>query len=261
MGLVKFVVNQNRKFYMSKYFEKVIKVVCVSAAIILVFLIVNVIFNRAEPALAINSCSCLSQSACDTSFGTAYSESASACAVGMENCCYQGSCSCLNAGVCKTIGSAVVANTSSACSAGMVRCCYVTSESESPSEPPAGSNASKSGTAINQDDAKIVIDNYDGASCGVPGTSFSFPCPLGGGQEKLPQIFGRIIKWSLGLVGALFFAMFIYGGFMYIIAGANSKNAETGQKTLVNAVIGLTIVIFSYMIVTWLYETFSAGLG
>lgn len=102
---------------------------------------------------------------------------------------------------------------------------------------------------------------FDKTMCQVPGTSFGFPCPLGGGADKLPQIFGRVIRWVLGLVGALFFAMFIYGGFMYIIAGENAKNAETGQKTLVNAVIGLAIVIGSYMIVSWIIGIFNAGLG
>lgn len=94
-----------------------------------------------------------------------------------------------------------------------------------------------------------------------PGTSFGFPCPLGGGAEKLPQIFGRVIRWVLGLVGALFFAMFIYGGFMYIVAGENAKNAETGQKTLINAVIGLAIVIGAYMLVEWIVGIFSAGVA
>jgi hypothetical protein len=84
---------------------------------------------------------------------------------------------------------------------------------------------------------------------------------LGGGADKLPQIFGRVIRWVLGLVGALFFAMFVYGGFLYIIAGDNAKNAETGKKTLINAVIGLVIVITSYMVVTWIVETFTAGLS
>jgi len=108
-------------------------------------------------------------------------------------------------------------------------------------------------------DAKTTAKAYDKSLCNVPGTSFQFPCPLGGGAEKLPQVFGRVIKWILGLVGALFFAMFVYGGFLYIIAGDSAKNAETGKKTLINAVMGLVIVIGSYMFVTWIIETFSAG--
>lgn len=110
--------------------------------------------------------------------------------------------------------------------------------------------------------AKTTTVTYDKTLCDVPGyCEKCFPCPLGGGADKLPQIFGRVIRWVLGLVGALFFAMFIYGGFLYIVAGDNSKNAETGKKTLVNAVIGLAIVIGSYMFVSWLVTTFNTGLG
>ncbi|MFA6161133.1 MAG: pilin [Patescibacteria group bacterium] len=110
--------------------------------------------------------------------------------------------------------------------------------------------------------AKTTTVTYDKTLCDVPGYCKNcFPCPLGGGADKLPQIFGRVIRWVLGLVGALFFAMFVYGGFLYIIAGDNAKNAETGKKTLINAVIGLVIVITSYMVVTWIVETFTAGLS
>jgi len=108
---------------------------------------------------------------------------------------------------------------------------------------------------------KVQTQTFDKTMCQVPGTSFSFPCPLGGGADKLPQVFGRVIRWVLGLVGALFFAMFIYGGFMYIIAGENAKNAEIGQKTLVNAVIGLAIVIGAYMLVEWVVGIFTAGVA
>lgn len=126
---------------------------------------------------------------------------------------------------------------------------------------PAGTASGIAPKDAAQGTAKTTTVNYDKSLCNVPGTSFQFPCPLGGGADKLPQIFGRVIRWVLGLVGALFFAMFVYGGFLYIIAGDNAKNAETGKKTLINAVIGLVIVITSYMVVTWIIETFTTGLS
>lgn len=82
----------------------------------------------------------------------------------------------------------------------------------------------------------------------------SFPCPLG--ERNVSRIIGSLIRWVLGLVGALFFAMFVYGGFMYIIAGENAKSAETGQKTLINAVIGLFIVVGAYVVLGWLLGIF-----
>lgn len=90
--------------------------------------------------------------------------------------------------------------------------------------------------------------------CGTDVGGISFPCPLG--ERNVSRIIGSLIRWVLGLVGALFFAMFIYGGFMYIIAGENAKNAEIGQKTLINAVIGISIVVGAYVVLGWLLGIF-----
>jgi len=101
--------------------------------------------------------------------------------------------------------------------------------------------------------------SLDTSGCKVPGTEFTFPCPLG--ERGVNQIIGNLIKWVLGVVGGLFLVMFVYGGFQYIISGANSKSAELGQKTLINAVIGITIVIGAYILVDALAKLFKLGLA
>jgi len=98
----------------------------------------------------------------------------------------------------------------------------------------------------------------DKSGCKVKGTDFTFPCPLG--ERPIAQIIGSLIKWALGVVGGLFLVMFVYGGFLYIISGANSKNAELGQKTLVNAVMGIAIVIGAYVLVQSLAKVYGLGL-
>ncbi|MDD2786180.1 MAG: pilin [Patescibacteria group bacterium] len=228
------------------------------------FFTFNAISVKSVQAL---SCGCQSADSCDSIGGNIWNDSMltqSSPPSGLVACCYQGSCAYISSDKCDA-ALGTVASPAYACKGGLVRCCTGNVENSNTGGTNSADDwAGKDGTVKTDatgSQPKVVVDNYDGSSCKVPGTNFSFPCPLGGGQEKLPQIFGRIIRWSLGLVGALFFAMFIYGGFMYIVAGGSSKNAETGQKTLVNAVIGLTIVIFSYMIVTWVVETFMAGLG
>ncbi len=92
---------------------------------------------------------------------------------------------------------------------------------------------------------KSTIDD----KCGNGG----FPCPLG---TDIPALLGNVIGWVLGLVGALFLAMFVWGGALYITAG-DSKRAEEGQKTLVNAVIGVVIVMLSYTMVNWVLSKIS----
>jgi len=95
--------------------------------------------------------------------------------------------------------------------------------------------------------------------CTTP-AGVSFPCPLGAGAT-IPKIVGRMINWILGLVGALFFAMFIWGGVLYIMAGSDSKNAANGQKTMVNAVIGLAFIIFGYALITTLLTVIGSSVA
>jgi len=54
----------------------------------------------------------------------------------------------------------------------------------------------------------------------------------------------------LGVVGMLTIAYLIYGGVIYITAGGNEESAESGKKTIRNAIVGLIIILFSYVIVS-----------
>lgn len=65
-----------------------------------------------------------------------------------------------------------------------------------------------------------------------------------------------IIELLLGVVGVITLLFIIIGGFQYILSGANPDLAEQGKKTIKNAVIGLVIVILSYIIVVVVTNTF-----
>lgn len=67
---------------------------------------------------------------------------------------------------------------------------------------------------------------------------------------SIPTIVNYIISAMLSLVGALFFVMFLWGGFGYLTAGGDSQKVQKSQKVLTNAVIGLVIVATAYAIVT-----------
>ncbi|MFA6447596.1 MAG: pilin [Patescibacteria group bacterium] len=111
-----------------------------------------------------------------------------------------------------------------------------------------------------QQQTQPAIESTEGRTCKTP-AGVLFPCPLGTGTaENISSLIGQIIRWCLGLVGALFFAMFVWGGVLYMTAGS-SKRAEEGQKTLVNAAIGMAIVIFSYLFVAWVLNVIGAALS
>lgn len=57
----------------------------------------------------------------------------------------------------------------------------------------------------------------------------------------------RILLYFAGIVAVIFV---IIGGYKYMTAGGNEESAGKGRKTMVQAIIGLVIVILSYVIIT-----------
>jgi hypothetical protein len=63
-------------------------------------------------------------------------------------------------------------------------------------------------------------------------------------------ILTHVISIFLSLTGLIAVLFIMIGGYQYLTSGANEELAKTGKKTLTNAIIGLGIVILSYVIVT-----------
>jgi len=63
------------------------------------------------------------------------------------------------------------------------------------------------------------------------------------------------IQMLLGIVGILSLLFLVIGGFQYITSGANPELAESGKKTVRNSIIGLIIVLLSYIIVITVVNT------
>jgi len=78
--------------------------------------------------------------------------------------------------------------------------------------------------------------------------TFNMDDPLGG--VSIPQLIGRVIAQALPLVGALFLLVFIWSGVLWLTAGGDSKKVESATKNMLNAAIGMAIVICAYMIVS-----------
>jgi hypothetical protein len=81
------------------------------------------------------------------------------------------------------------------------------------------------------------------------------------GTISLNEVIKRVIRTALGFVGALFLAMFVYGGTLWMVAGGDAKKVESGRKTLINAVIGMVVIAISYSIISIIFETASVIRG
>ncbi len=68
---------------------------------------------------------------------------------------------------------------------------------------------------------------------------------LNGGWENLIQV---IVNWVLILAAVIAFIYLIWSGFIYLTAGGNADNAKKGQQGIINAIIGIVIIVLSYAI-------------
>lgn len=64
----------------------------------------------------------------------------------------------------------------------------------------------------------------------------------------------KIIEWALYLAAIIAVVFIIIGGYYYITAAGRDEQAKQGRKTLVNALIGLAIIVLSFMIVQVVYR-------
>ena len=76
---------------------------------------------------------------------------------------------------------------------------------------------------------------------------------LGGGLNcsttTASGLLKQVITWMLGLAGLISVLFLIIGGFWYITSAGNEETAEKGKNTAINAIIGIVIIVLSWVIV------------
>jgi len=82
---------------------------------------------------------------------------------------------------------------------------------------------------------------------------------IGSAFQNFGELFTNIVRVALFAAGLVFFAMTVWGGFRYLNAGGDPKEADSARRTLTNAGIGLLIVVVSFAIIEIL--THMAGRG
>jgi len=70
----------------------------------------------------------------------------------------------------------------------------------------------------------------------------------------LQEIFKNVVNVALGFAGIAFFILLIVGGFKFMSAGGDPKALESAKKTLTSALIGLLVVLLSYLVLVFIKE-------
>jgi hypothetical protein len=80
-------------------------------------------------------------------------------------------------------------------------------------------------------------------------------------SQSLSELIGNAIKIFLTFSGAVAVVFVIIGGFYYLTAQGNEEQAEKGKKTLINAIIGVIIIIMAYVIINVITNLVSTPSG
>ncbi|PIZ00399.1 hypothetical protein COY62_02755, partial [bacterium (Candidatus Howlettbacteria) CG_4_10_14_0_8_um_filter_40_9] len=74
--------------------------------------------------------------------------------------------------------------------------------------------------------------------------------PISGGEDLTPAILlSNIVNYILLFAAAIAVLFLIIGGIKYIVSQGNEKAVESSKHTILYAVIGLLIIILSFVIV------------
>ena len=79
------------------------------------------------------------------------------------------------------------------------------------------------------------------------------------GTASLGQLVTDVIRILLFVVGMIAVIFIIIGGYRYIMAHGNEEQAESAKKTIYHAIIGLAIVILSFIMVTIISKVLITG--
>lgn len=75
------------------------------------------------------------------------------------------------------------------------------------------------------------------------------------------EAIGRIIKIALGFLGLIALVIVMIAGFKWMTSNGNEEKIKNAKKMLLNGIIGMIIILFSYVIVNFIIKTAQEGTG
>ncbi|EKE12623.1 MAG: hypothetical protein ACD_13C00149G0005 [uncultured bacterium] len=71
--------------------------------------------------------------------------------------------------------------------------------------------------------------------------------------SDLSVLFDNVVGYALGFAGIVLFILLLVAGFKYITSGGDPKAVEGAKKTLTSAIIGLVVILVSYLVLVLIY--------
>ncbi len=116
--------------------------------------------------------------------------------------------------------------------------------------PLATTNAQKSTT---NNSSTTTTSGGDRIQDGLSGISEAFPETVVSKDGDLKDLAKKVIDVALYVAAIVAVIFIIIGGYRYIFSAGSEEGAKAGRKTLLNALIGLAIIVLSYVMVQVVY--------
>jgi hypothetical protein len=79
----------------------------------------------------------------------------------------------------------------------------------------------------------------------------------GGAVSNFNTLFGNIVGWVLTIAAIVAFFYLIVSGFQYITAGGDAAKAQTARQGIINALIGIVVILISWVVLRYVGTQFS----
>lgn len=76
--------------------------------------------------------------------------------------------------------------------------------------------------------------------------------PIAASNGSIKVLIANIGSFIIWIAGALALGYLIYGGILYITAGGDAEKATKGRTAIINAVIGIVVVLAALIIIGYL---------
>lgn len=115
---------------------------------------------------------------------------------------------------------------------------------------PGGGAATPTGTTQNPVGSGTTQVSGGAVGEGLKQLGGIFPSTGFGATNSIGGLIIGVIKFLMGLLFAVAVLMLIIGGFMYVTAAGSEDRAKMGRRTITYALIGMSVAILAYVIVS-----------
>ena len=123
------------------------------------------------------------------------------------------------------------------------------SAGDTPQSQQTGTANEPSGDTQSEDPLRDGVSEFQGLNSGLRT------------DGNLISFIANIIRWTLGLVGTVFFLIVLFNGFKYMTAGGDGKSTQDAVGGLTNAVVGLIIIMGAFLITNFVTSALLSGGG